>query len=383
LAADDQIFHQMPSSRPDSEVELDVLVRAEHLRVTFKNAPIVVLANLSAGVTLTAGLWSVVPQDRLLVWLVVLALFQGARWVGTRGLPRKPPEIAAVRQQEILLLAVTALSGLLWGSAAILFYVPHEPAASLFLALILVAMAAASTALLSFHRFAYPAFLAPVIIPLGVQLAAEDGMPQLAIALVIPVYFSLLFILSRQIYRFTHEAIRTALVRERHALVDHLTAIPNRRAFEEFLAREWSRGMRTKRPLTLIVADIDDFKAYNDGYGHAVGDAILRAVAGLFRLAARRGTDLAARLGGDEFVLLAPETDRLGASIIERNIERARELLAQNTYKAWAFPTLSFGLCTVIPSEAGSAFALFEEADAALYEAKAARRNRAAECSVK
>lgn len=383
MAADDQIFHETPSFRPDSEVEVDELARAEHLRVIFKNAPIVVLANLSAGVTLTAGLWSAVPQDRLLVWLVVLALFQGARWVGTRGLRRKPPDITAVRQQEILLLAVTALSGLLWGSAAILFYVPHEPAAILFLALILVAMAAASTALLSFHRFAYPAFLAPVIIPLGVQLAAEDGTPQLAIALVIPVYFSLLFILSRQIYRFTHEAIRTALVRERHALVDHLTAIPNRRAFEEFLEREWSRGMRTKRPLTLIVADIDDFKAYNDGYGHAVGDAILRAVAGLFRLAARRGTDLAARLGGDEFVLLAPETDRLGASIIERNIERARELLAQNTYKAWAFPTLSFGLCTVIPSEAGSAFALFEEADAALYEAKAAGRNRTAECSVK
>jgi diguanylate cyclase (GGDEF)-like protein len=380
LAADNQISQDAPSPLPDSEVELEVLARAEHLRVIFKNSLIVLLANLSAGATLTAGLWSAVPHNKLAAWLAVLALFHGARWVVTRGLPQRPPEVAAVRQQEILLLAVTTLSGLLWGSAAILFYVPHEPAAILFLALILVAMTAASTALLSFHRFAYPAFLAPVVIPLGIQLAVKDGTAQMAIALVIPVYFSLLFILSRQIYRFTHEAIITALVRERHALVDHLTAIANRRAFEEFLEREWSRGVRTKRPLTLIVADIDDFKGYNDRYGHAVGDAILRAVAGLFRQAARRGTDLAARIGGDEFVLLAPETDRLGASRIVLNIKRSRDLLAQKTYKVWQFPTLSCGLCTVIPTDAGSAFALFEEADAALFEAKAAGRNRAAEC---
>ena len=371
-----------PKYQPDSEVELEVLARAEHLRIIFKNSLIVLLANLAAGVTLTAGLWSAVPRDRLLVWLAVLALFHSARWVGTRGLRHVSPDVAAVRQQEILLLAVTVLSGLLWGSAAILFYVPHQPAAVLFLALILVAMTAAATALLSFHRLAYPAFLAPVIIPLGVQLVVEDGAAQLAIALVIPVYFSLLFILSRQIYRFTHEAIITALIRERHALIDHLTAIANRRAFEEFLDKEWLRGVRTKRPLTLIVSDIDDFKAYNDRYGHAVGDAILRAVAGLFRQAARRGTDLAARIGGDEFALLAPETDRFGASRIVLNIERSRDLLAQNSYKAWPFPTLSFGLCTVIPSRSGSAFALFEEADAALYQAKAAGRNGAADCQV-
>jgi diguanylate cyclase (GGDEF)-like protein len=270
-----------------------------------------------------------------------------------------------------------------WGSAAILFYVPHEPAAILFLTLILVAMTAASTALLSFHRFAYPVFLGTVIVPLGVRLAVGDGTAPMAVTVVIPVYFSLLLILSRQIYRFTHEAIVTALLRERHALVDHLTAIPNRRAFEEFLGREWLRGVRTKRPLTLIVADVDDFKAYNDGYGHAVGDAILRAVASLFRQAARRGTDVPARIGGDEFGLLAPETDPLGASRIVLNIERSRDLLARNTYKAWPLPTLSFGLCTVVPSDAGSAFELFEAADAALYEAKGAGRNRAADCTAR
>jgi diguanylate cyclase (GGDEF)-like protein len=326
-------------------------------------------------------LWTVVPQDRLMAWLAVLLLFNVFRWLQARRQAAKPPEAADLPKLELRLLLGTLASGLLWGSAAVLFYVPNQPAHSMFLTLILVAMTAGSTALLSFHRLAYPVFCAPVVLPLAIQLGTEGGAPQAAVALVIPVYFSLLFVLSRQIYRFSHQAIITALTRERHALADHLTAIPNRRAFEEFLEKEWLRGVRTRRPLTLIVSDIDDFKSYNDRLGHAVGDTVLRAVASLFRQAARRGTDLAARIGGDEFAIIAAETDHLGASSIVVNIERAREVLAHDKLKDWPFPTLSFGFCTVTPSDSGSAFLLFEEADAALYRAKAEGRHRTAECS--
>jgi diguanylate cyclase (GGDEF)-like protein len=368
---------QVPESGSDSEGELELVARAEHLRVIFKNAPLVLLANLSGSATLAAGLWSVVVTDRLLAWLAVIVFFHLTRWVMASQLDGKPPGTVAVRQQEIFLLVATFLSGLLWGSAALLFYVPDQPAASMFLALILIAMTAASTGLLSFHRLAYPVFIVPVVLPLAFQLAGSDAPAQTAVALVIPVYFSLLWILSRQIYRFSHQAITTALVRERHALIDHLTAIPNRRAFEESLEKEWVRGIRSRRPLTLILCDVDQFKEYNDGFGHAVGDSVLRSVASLFRQAARRGSDLAARIGGDEFALLAPETDRRGASTIVANIVRNRDLLAQNTFKAWQFPTLSFGICTVIPSHSGSAFALFEKADAMLYDAKAAGKSPA------
>lgn len=203
----------------------------------------------------------------------------------------------------------------------------------------------------------------------------------MAVLLVIPIYYSLLFILSRQVYRFSHEAIVTSLIRQREALVDQLTAIPNRRAFEEFLEKEWIRGVRSGRPLSLILADIDDFKIYNDSYGHAVGDTILRAVASLFLQAARRRTDLAARIGGDEFAIIAPETDRAGIAKIVQSIEQSRGRLAEGTFEAWSFPTLSFGFCTVTPSDTGSLFELFEVADAALYEAKLAGRGRSKECA--
>jgi diguanylate cyclase (GGDEF)-like protein len=365
----------------DSEAELEMLARAEHLRVIFKHSLIILLANLSGGATLVAGLWSVVPRHLLAGWAAILALMNLARWATGRQLARKPLEASEVTRHETLLVSGTLISGMLWGSAALLFYVPDQPGYSMFLALILVAMTAASTVLLSFHRYAYPVFCTPVVIPLAFQLGVDQGASHTAVTLVIPVYYSLLLILSRQIYKFSHEAIVTSLVRQRHALIDQLTAIANRRAFEETLEKEWVRGIRSGRPISLIVSDVDEFKTYNDRYGHAVGDAILRSVAGLFLQAAHRRTDLAARIGGDEFAIIAPETDRPGVATIVRGIEQSRIRLAQGTFEAWSFPTLSFGVCTVTPSDSGSMFELFEAADAALYEAKMAGRNRMAECA--
>ena len=379
----------MKSSRgdpPTSDAEevtsrdVDLLARAEHLRVIFRHAWIVLLANVSGGAVLVYGLWPVASQTRLSVWLAVLILLNLTRWLIGRQLARQPLEVPEVRQLEGRVLWGTLASGLLWGSAALVFSVPGQPDHGMFLALVLVAMTAASTVLLSFHRYAYLVFCTPVVVPLALQLGLERESPHTVVALAIPIYYSLLFILSRQIYQVSHEAIVTSLTRQREALVDQLTAIPNRRAFEEFLEREWVRGIRSGRPLTLIVSDVDGFKTYNDKYGHAVGDAILRSVASLFLSAARRRTDLAARIGGDEFAIIAPETERMGVSRILESIEKNRAQLARGTFEAWGFPTLSFGFCTVQPSDSGSVFELFEAADAALYQAKLGGRNRASGC---
>lgn len=362
--------------------DIDLRARAEHLRAVLRNSWIVFLGNASGGAALASGLWPVASRARLSVWLAVLILLNLTRWLIGRQLARKPLEVTEVRRHEGLFLLGTLASGLIWGSAALLFHLPGQPDHSMFLALVLVAMTAASPALLSFHRYAYLIFCTPVLVPLALQLGLEQGSPHTVVALAIPIYYSLLFILSRQIYQFTHEAIVTSLTRQRDALVDQLTAIPNRRAFEEFLEREWVRGIRSGRPLTLIVSDIDGFKTYNDQYGHAVGDAILRSVASLFLRAARRRTDLAARIGGDEFAIIAPETERMGVSRILEGIERNRAQLARGTFEAWEFPTLSFGFCTIQPSDSGSVFELFEAADAALYQAKLGGRNRASGCVI-
>jgi diguanylate cyclase (GGDEF)-like protein len=353
--------------------DLELLARAAHLQAIFKHALIVLLANSSAGATLAVGLWSVVPHPLLSGWLAAVVIFNLGRWLTGRRLARMPLDEVEVTKQEALLLGSTLISALLWTVAAVMFYVPGEPAYSLFLALILVAITAASTVLLSFHRFAYPVFALPIILPLAIQLASDDGASHAAVAAVIPLYYSLLFILSRQIYRFTHESIVTSLTRECDALTDHLTGIPNRRAFDEFLQKQWLGAVRTRSPLTLILSDIDDFKAYNDRHGHAVGDDILRSVARLLMTVARRRTDLVARLGGDEFALIAPGTDRLGADRVVERIRLHHRGLAQDATAGGPSPDITFGACSLIPTAADSPLALFEQADAALYEAKRAK----------
>ena len=165
---------------------------------------------------------------------------------------------------------------------------------------------------------------------------------------------------------------------EQIAALDGLTGIPNRRRFDEALAQEWSRCQRSGLPLSLIVADVDQFKQYNDTLGHAAGDRVLQDVAAALRQAARRPGDLAARYGGEEFVLLLPETDapqaqQLADELLQRMAARK---LPHPAASAAPCVTLSLGGITTIPASSVVAPDFFERADTALYQAKAQGRNR-------
>jgi len=166
----------------------------------------------------------------------------------------------------------------------------------------------------------------------------------------------------------------------RIALIDPLTELANRRAFESELERSWARVERSQRPLALIIADIDRFKAFNDRYGHRTGDEVLRAVGRAISGAVRKG-DSAFRLGGEEFVVLAPEATREGAVIIAERVRRAvaSEKVAPPPDSSSTRPlsvTVSLGLAVVPDPAIPTRAALIEAADRALYDAKAAGRDR-------
>ena len=152
---------------------------------------------------------------------------------------------------------------------------------------------------------------------------------------------------------------------------DVLTAVSNRRAFEERLPEEVARATRAKTHLSLIVIDLDHLKLINDLRGHAAGDQALRLV-GLTLRSFCRSRDLVARFGGDEFVVLAPSTDIAGARILAlRLADRVRVI---SSAQLWESPlTLSIGLAD-IATVGPSPRALFEAADQALYQAKSAGR---------
>src|SRR6185312_5828947 len=124
------------------------------------------------------------------------------------------------------------------------------------------------------------------------------------------------------------ENARLHLIVERQALVDVLTGIANRRQCEDALAHEIARAERLGGPLTLVLADLDDFKAVNDLHGHTVGDDVLREFASVLK-ATVRDSDLAGRWGGEEFMLLLPGTDAAGAANLA---DRVRAGLAERSF---------------------------------------------------
>jgi diguanylate cyclase (GGDEF)-like protein/PAS domain S-box-containing protein len=158
---------------------------------------------------------------------------------------------------------------------------------------------------------------------------------------------------------------------------DGLTGLANRRSFDEFLDVEWRRAARDRIPLGLIMMDVDKFKLYNDAYGHQAGDECLCAVARAVESALLRPSDFAARYGGEEFVVVLPNTDEAGTVEVAERIRSAVQAAGlPHRGNATGVVTISAGIWasgTAPPADPREAL---KSADANLYAAKAAGRNR-------
>jgi diguanylate cyclase (GGDEF)-like protein len=161
----------------------------------------------------------------------------------------------------------------------------------------------------------------------------------------------------------------------RLAILDGLTGLPNRRAFNEFLEREVARSARHDRPLSVALFDVDRFKAVNDTRGHLCGDAVLRAVAGALQGLAR-AEDLCARYGGEEFALVLVEADHDAAVGAAERARAAVEQLRIAFEGAELSVTVSAGVATTCGDAAATPAGLLWAADGRLYEAKRDGRNR-------
>lgn len=162
---------------------------------------------------------------------------------------------------------------------------------------------------------------------------------------------------------------------ERLSVTDRLTELYNHGYFQQRLEEEFKRSERFGHAMSLIMLDIDDFKQFNDMYGHPKGDTILRAVSAVIR-ANLRDMDIAARYGGEEFVILLPETEMEGAlAVAERVREGVEAIRALDIAGDTVVGTVSVGASSY-PAHATSALRLLESADAAMYRAKRAGKNR-------
>ena len=164
---------------------------------------------------------------------------------------------------------------------------------------------------------------------------------------------------------------------KRLSTADGLTGLANRRHFDTSIHREWRRSIRLASPLALVFCDVDNFKAFNDTYGHQAGDDCLRRVADVMSAALVRGGDLAARYGGEEFAIILPNTDMEGAQLVAERVRVAMLEIAQtHSGSAQGVVTLSAGIAVEIAMIGSSPDQLIGAADRALYAAKESGKNR-------
>lgn len=159
---------------------------------------------------------------------------------------------------------------------------------------------------------------------------------------------------------------------------DSLTALANRRRFDQALADNWAMAQRMRKPLALLMLDVDYFKAYNDHYGHQKGDEILRQIAQIISQVVVRTSDLASRYGGEEFAILLPDTTEEGAQFLAEQLQQ--KLQSANILHEYSHIcqriTVSIGIAAAVPESGEGPRELVRLADEALYSAKAAGRNR-------
>lgn len=160
-------------------------------------------------------------------------------------------------------------------------------------------------------------------------------------------------------------------------LKDPLTGIWNRRKYDQTIEMEWSRCLRYKRPIALILLDIDYFKEFNDSYGHMAGDECLIEIGKMLDNSLSRSSDMVARYGGEEFIVLLPESgideaikvaDMLRLKVESMNIPHKKSLVSNSV-------TVSIGVTSMVPDINSSYEDLFKAADRALYKAKNSGRN--------
>jgi diguanylate cyclase (GGDEF)-like protein len=180
-------------------------------------------------------------------------------------------------------------------------------------------------------------------------------------------------------------ALETANRRLKHLVgVDALTGIANRRHFDRALEREVRRARRDAQPLSLVFLDLDEFKLFNDSYGHTRGDEVLRKVAQTLDETFRRGGDLVARYGGEEFAVVLPGVDGRRAGLYAERLRRRiwRLAIPYNASQLSDRVTISGGVATINPPAVASPDDLLFAADKALYRAKCLGRNRIASAEV-
>jgi len=326
--------------------------------------------NLIVTGAMVALIWPVAVPATLLAWAAAQIAINLARLVFLRS-------PAGTLQWARRHAVAAVITGVTWGALAVVLIGLPQTYQAIAL-LVAGGMCMGALPMLAVAPRVYTLYLVAVLGPLALgQFAAADSLQTLIGVLTLLTLASLWYT-GRQLGRVIEDNFRLQVTLEALVRRDGLTGVVNRRGFDEQFEIEWRRALRAGGPLSLALIDVDDFKRYNDHYGHPSGDECLKTVARTCSAALPRSADLLARYGGEEFAVLLPMTDDAGARIVAERLRSAIVALAypHASTTTGAHVSVSIGLASIHPERRRAPHDLLRAADQALYMAKAAGKNR-------
>ncbi|OIQ81664.1 diguanylate cyclase DosC [mine drainage metagenome] len=275
---------------------------ADNVRTLLAAAPMAATGSMFAALAVSWLLRAQVAPARLAAWVLALALVHAARLALARHGRRHLRDETALAALRPALRASALAQGLCWAALPALLW-PPSVSAQLFIGIVIASIGGSAMVELAADMLAAAAFIVPPTLALVVQYAQSPEPLLRAMSVLGVANTSYLLLASYRTHRMVSRVARQRAHATERALVDALTALPNRAGFRARLAEALARAQRHGRPLALAYLDLNDFKPVNDRHGHAAGDAVLCEVAQRWRDACRGG-DVVARIGGDEFALL-------------------------------------------------------------------------------
>lgn len=342
----------------------------------YRRGTVPALLSLLCACGLVALLWKTLPWPAVGFWLLAHGLLATSRLLLVRRFNRERVADGHLLRWRTRYVNAALVTGLVWGVGSVLLVAGESHMLQVLAWVVLGAAVLVEFPALARLGRAFAWLLAATLAaPLALMLLGPQPLPAGAGALLLLACSSALA--GLELRRTYVDGLQMQVEFARLARFDQLTGLANRRHFEETLAGEWQRALRLRGEVALVIFDVDQFKPYNDHYGHPGGDACLRRLAAAATDLVHRHGDLVVRLGGEEFGVLLPLTPASGASAIADLLRQAVENLRLPHAPGTTHPvvTISAGVASLRPASRYRPEDLVQAADAALYEAKRAGRN--------
>ena len=396
-----QAFEQPPSKDtlfdPLETVTLfhnDETVRQqERLKLIYHDEPFTITSYFIISLIMTFMAWPHTNQHVLSAWFIVTTVVLSLRLMLTLTFQLKNDKNIRPEKWSQRLILFSFFSGLSIGACGFIPLTSDQYFLPLILTVGLTTLSSISVSTLSAEKYAFPSFLIPALLPITVNTLTSGDRINFGIGLLILIFSFTLILLDKRTRANMNKALEiryenTSLLHgltaskiqlekknselKKLATKDHLTTLANRRHGEQHLKDEWKTAIRHQRSIAVIMIDIDQFKSYNDHYGHQAGDDALKTVAESIKQSLSRPSDLACRYGGEEFLVVLPDTDVVGGFKVARRIQNAlfKVHMTHEYSDIQEYLTISCGVAHIIPKRSDKIGSLIKQADIAMYKAK-------------